>query len=135
MAVNTSTDATGKFSVFGEGTLSAIGFDETAFKGFLLSLAQPTEASSTFSDLTIDLRYRDARFHERQTELLLGVQGSLEPIFSADNFSGTIAGEKIGDAKTAISSLSQLQEGTISVWPAWLWQIPANTKKIQVTVD
>jgi hypothetical protein len=135
MAVNTSTDATGKFSVFGEGTLSAIGFDETAFKGFLLSLAQPTEASSTFSDLTITYATATPDFTNGKLSFSVGVQGSLEPIFSADNFSGTIAGEKIGDAKTAISSLSQLQEGTISVWPAWLWQIPANTKKIQVTVD
>jgi hypothetical protein len=46
-----------------------------------------------------------------------------------------IAGKGISDAKSAISSLPELQEGAISVWPAWLWQIPANTKKIQVTVD
>jgi hypothetical protein len=135
MTVNTSTDASGKFSVFGEGTLLAIGFDETAFKAFLLTLAQPTEPSSTFSDLTLTYATATPDFAHGKLNFSVGVQGSLEPIFSVDDFSGMIAGKGIGDAKSAISSLPELQEGAISVWPAWLWQIPANTKKIQVTVD
>jgi hypothetical protein len=135
MTVNTSTDASGKFSLFGEGTLSAIGFDETAFKAFLLTLAQPTEPSSTFSDLTLTYATATPDFAHGKLNFSVGVQGSLEPIFSADDFSGMIAGKGIGDAKNAISSLPELQEGAISVWPAWLWQVPANMKKIQVTVD
>ena len=77
----------------------------------------------------------EAGLYERKVKLFSAVQSSLEPIFSADSFRATIAGEKISDARGAISSLSQLQEGTISVWPAWLWQIPGNVQKIQITVN
>ena len=135
ISVNTTTDANGKFSVFGEGKFLAIGFDETAFKAFLLSLAQSTEASSTFSDLTLNYASATPDFTNGKLSFSLNAQGSLEPAFPVDDFVASIAGKKIGDAKDIISALPELQEGTISVWPAWLWQIPTNTKKIQVTVD
>lgn len=135
LTVNTSTDANGNFSVFGQGTLSAIGFDETAFKSFLLSLAQSIEASSTWSDLALSYATPTPDFANGKLNFSVNVQGSLEPIFSADDLRAKMAGQKIGDAKISISALPQLQEGTISVWPAWLWQIPANPKRIQITVD
>lgn len=135
LSVNTSTDENGEFSVFGEGTLSAIGFDETIFKTFLLSLAQSTEASSTFGDLTLDYASAIPDFANGKLSFSVSAQGSLEPAFSADAFRGSVAGEKISDAKDAISSLPELQEGAISVWPAWLWQIPSDTNKIQITVN
>jgi hypothetical protein len=135
LTVNTSTDANGNFSVFGEGALSAIGFDETAFKAFLLSLAQSTEASSTFSSLTLNYASATPDFTNGKLAFSLNAQGSLEPLFSSDDFRASVAGKGISDAKNAISSLSDLQEGTISVWPAWLWQIPANLNRIQMTVN
>jgi hypothetical protein len=135
LTVNTTTDETGRFSVFGEGTLSAIGFDETAFKAFLLSLAQQTEASSTFNALALTYATATPNFTNGTLGFSLNAQGSLEPTFSVNDFSQTIAGKKISDAKDSISALPELQEGTISVWPAWLWQIPGNPKKIQMTVD
>jgi hypothetical protein len=142
ITVNTSTDANGKFSVFGEGTLFAIGFDEssdsptTSLKYLLLSRAQSTEVSSTFNDfMPFDYASVTPDFMNGKLSFSVNAQESLEPAFSADDFRGTIAGKKINDAKDVISSLTQLQEGTISVWPAWLWQIPSNTNKIQVSVD
>jgi hypothetical protein len=140
MTVNTSTDADGNFSVFGEGTLSAVGFDESSsatssLKYLFLSLAQSTETSFVFSDLALTYTSVTPDFANGKLTFSVGAQGSLEPAFSADDLSGSIAGKKISEAKEIISALPQLQEGSISVWPAWLWQIPASTKKIQVTVD
>lgn len=135
LTVNTSTDQNGDFSVYGDGVLSAIGFDETAFKTFLLSLAQSTEPSSTFSDLTLNYTNVVPDFIHGKLSFSVNGQGSLEPAFGAGDFLASIAGKPIADAKNAIASLPQLQDGTISVWPAWLWQIPANTKKIQLSVD
>lgn len=136
ITVNSSTDENGKFSVFGEGTLSAIGFDETAFKTFLLSLAQSVEASSTWS-ADPSLTYTNVKpdFTNGKLSFSLNVQGSLEPVFSVDDFRRNVAGKKISDTKDVVASLPELQEGTISVWPAWLWQIPTNTNRIQVIVD
>jgi|GEM_PF-252120 hypothetical protein len=140
ITVNTSTDSNGNFSVFGEGTLSAIGFDEsssaaTSLKNFFLSIAQSTEASSTFSDFSVNYASATPDFANGKLTFGVNAQGTLEPAFSQDDLRASIAGQKISVAKNAISSLPELQEGAISVWPAWLWQIPANAKKIQITVD
>jgi hypothetical protein len=133
--VNTTTDDSGKFSVFGEATLTAVGFDESKFKDFLLSTAQSTEASSTWKDLTLTYSNIKPDFTKGTLSFALTAQGSLEPQFSVNDFQSGIAGKSIGDAKSAISSIGGLQNGTISVWPSWLWRIPTNIKKINVTTD
>ena len=134
LTVNTSTDQNGQFSVYGEGVLTAIGFDENTFKAFLLSLAQSTEPSSTFSNITLTYTNVVPDFANGKLSFSVNAQGSLEPAFNASDFLSGIAGKSIADAKSAIAALPQLQDGSISVWPAWLWQIPGNVKRIQLTV-
>ena len=41
----------------------------------------------------------------------------------------------MNDARAAIAALPGLANGKISAWPMWLWSIPANPAKIQVTAD
>ncbi len=140
LTVNTSTNESGQFSVFGEGTFSAIGFDEsgtatTSLKYFLWLLSQSTKPSSTFSNLALNYASVSPNFSAGKLSFSLNAQGSLEPAFSVDDFRGSVAGERISDAKNAVASLPDLEEGTISVWPAWLWQLPSNPNKIQVNVD
>lgn len=135
LTVNTSTDENGQFSVYGEGMLSAIGFDESAFKAFLLSLAQAKEESSTFSDLSLTYTNVVPDFTNGTVTFSVAAQGDLEPAFSASGFAAQIAGANIGVAKSDIANLPELQTGTISVWPSWLWTIPKNVKKIQMNID
>ncbi len=137
LTVNTSTDQDGNFSVFGEATLQAIGFDEAAFKQYLLTLAQATEASSTWSAGSPTLSYSGVKpdFTKGIVSFSVSAQGTLEPAFSTDDFKTSIEGESVNDARTAISALPQLQDGSISVWPAWVWSIPGNSGKINVTVN
>ncbi len=137
VTVNTSTDANGNFSVFGDATLQAIGFDETALKAYLLAQAQSTEASSTFSANTLTLNYGtpQANFTKGIISFPLSAQGSLEPIFVEGDFKASIAGKSMGDARAAIANIPQLANGTISAWPMWLWSIPSNPAKIQITTD
>jgi len=132
IVVSTSTDASGNFSVFGDATLSAIGFDEAAFKAYLLSVAQSTEASSTFSSLTVSYGSVHADFAKGQVSFALTAQGALEPIFSPADFAASIAGKSIADARSTVAALPQLSNGTISVWPVWLWNMPGDAGKIQV---
>lgn len=143
LTVNTSTDANGNFSVFGEAQLTAIGFDKTALQQYLLGLAQSdTQGTSgggttmAFKDYT-DPSYGNvqASFSEGQVSFSLSAQETLEPAFSASEFAASIAGKSIGDARDAIQNLPQLSDGKISVWPIWLWNMPSNVNKIQVTVD
>jgi len=76
-----------------------------------------------------------ANFPKGQVSFTLSVQGTLEPAFSSDQFAGQIAGKGIGDARAAIAALHELSDGKISVWPIWLWSMPSDPKKIQITVN
>jgi hypothetical protein len=132
LTVSTTTDANGNFSVFGEATLQAIGFDEAAFKTFLLSIAQGQKSNSTFSSLALTYTNIKADFTRGHVSFSLAAQGTLEPAFSPADFGAGIAGKKIGDARTAIAALPDLADGKISAWPMWLWNIPLDPNKIEV---
>lgn len=136
LTVNTSTDASGNFSVFGEAVLQAVGFDETVLKAYLLLQAQAQEASSTFSGSpTLTYATTTANFAKGTVSFSLSAQGTLEPAFDPGSFKADIAGKSIGDARAAVAALPGLASGKISAWPAWLWSIPSNPAKIQVTSD
>ena len=135
LTVNTSTDANGNFTVFGAATLQAIGFDQTAFENYLLTLAQAQEASSTFK--TINLSYSDvaANFVSGQISFALSAQAQLEPAFSSAQFATSIEGQGISSARSTIAALPQLADGEISMWPSWLMSIPSDPSKIHITVN
>ena len=135
LTVNTSTDANGNFTVFGAATLQAIGFDQTALKNYLLSLAQAQEASSTFK--TIDLSYNNiaANFASGQISFALSAQAQLEPAFSLAQFVTSIEGQGIASTRSTIGALPQLADGEISMWPSWLMSLPSDPAKIHITVN
>lgn len=141
LTVNTTTDANGNFSVFGEASLTAIGFDESALTNYLLGLAQsqapansPTLAF-TAGGPTLSYSSVQATFSKGEVSFSLSATGALEPAFSTDQFASSIAGESIGTARDAIQNLPQLSDGKISVWPIWLWNMPSDASKISVTAN
>lgn len=135
LIVNTSTDANGKFSVFGEATLQAIGFDESALTAFLLSGAQSDGSQSVFDALSLNYSAVRADFTKGTVSFSLSANGTLKPPFSADDFRASVAGKSIGDARGAIAALPGLADGNISVWPRWLWNLPSDPNKISVSVQ
>jgi hypothetical protein len=135
LTVNTSTDANGNFTVFGVATLQAIGFDESALKVYLLSLAQAQEASSTFSTSTLSYSDVTANFTTGQVAFALSVQAQLEPSFTTADFASSIEGQSISNARSMIAALPQLSDGEISMWPSWLWSIPSDPAKIHIAVN
>jgi len=135
LVVNTTTDSNGDFSVLGEANLQAVGFDESALKTYLLSLAQTEEASSTFSAINLDYSDVHADFTTGKVSFSLSASGSLEPAFSASDFESEIAGQRLTAARGEIAGLPQLAQGSISAWPMWLQGVPSNVNKIQVNVD
>lgn len=135
LTVNTSTDANGNFTVFGAATLQAIGFDQSALENYLLTLAQGTEASSTFATSTITYSDVTANFAAGQISFALSIQAQLEPAFSVAQFATSIQGQSIASARSTIAALPQLADGEISMWPSWLWTIPSDPSKIHITVN
>ncbi len=135
LIVNTSTDANGAYTVFGNATLTAIGFDESALKNYLLTIAQSQEASSTFKSVALNYSSVSADFTKGHVSFALAVQAELEPALSVADFVTEIEGMSVGDARSTISALPQLSDGTISLWPSWLGSIPRDPSKISVTVN
>ena len=135
LSVNTSTDQNGNFSVFGQISFQAIGFDESMVKSVLLAHAQDAQASSTFSSLTLSYTNVKPDFTNGRMAFTVSAQGSLMPAFDADSWKPAIAGMKVQDAQAVIAALPHLADGKISVWPVWLWNIPANPNKINVAVQ
>ncbi len=135
LTVSTTTDASGNFSVFGNAALRAIGFDESAFKAFLLSQADEQTPNSTFSALTLSYGAVKADFTKGTVGFSLAASGTLEAAFDADAFKTNIAGKSIGDARTAVAAIPGLADGKISAWPMWLWSIPGNPAKVQINAN
>ena len=135
LTVNTTTDAQGNFTVFGNATLSAIGFDESALKSDLLAQAQGTYSSSTFKDINLVYNSVQASFTKGQVSFSVSAQGDLEPAFLPVVFEQQILGKNITDARSTIAALPQLSNGEISVWPLWLGTIPSDPSKVQINVD
>ncbi len=135
LTANTSTDSNGNFSVFGEASLQAIGFNEAALKAYLLAQAQAQEANSTFSSSTLEYSGVKADFTKGTVSFSVTGEGTLEPVFDADAFKASIAGKSINDARQAIAALPELADGKISAWPVWLWNIPSNLNKIWLAVN
>ena len=115
LIVSTTTDASGSFTVFGQATMEAIGFDEGALKNYLLERAQSQESSSVFSSINLDYASVQANFTTGQVHFTLTGQGELEPAFSPSDFTTSIVGKSIADARDTILALSNLQDGKISV--------------------
>lgn len=135
LTVNTSTDSNGNFTVFGQASLQAIGFDETALKNDLLAQAQSQEASSTFKDINLTYNNVQASFANGTVSFSLNAQGSLEPALSVADFEDTILGQSVTSARSTISMLPNLDSAEISVWPSWLWNIPSDAGKVHITVN
>lgn len=149
LTVNTSTDANGNFSVFGQATLTAIGFDESALAQYLLSLGQAqanaANGSNGGSTPPTVLAFKNfsepnysavqASFTKGQVSFSLSANEILEPAFSASQFASQLSGKGIAAARDMIQNLPELSDGKISVWPIWLWSMPGNPDKIQVTVN
>ena len=141
ISVSTTTDANGNFSVFGEATLQAIGFDEVALKSYLLGLAQnalqgqPGGTTLTFSTFTPNYGNAQASFSKGQVSFALGVDATLEPAFQPDDFASQLAGTSISQARNLVQNLPQLADGKISVSPVWLWKMPSDPTKIDVVAN
>ena len=138
LTVNTSTDANGGSVCYGEGTLSAIGFDEIAFKAFLLFLAQSDRSKFDLHALS---RRSAMRAQPRISRMARLGFSSMPRNRSSRRFRRMISARRSpvrrsAMRKTTFPPSQNFRKAPSRCRPAWLWQIPGNlTKKIQMTID
>ena len=133
--VNTNTDDQGKFSIFGEANMTAIGFKESDVKNILLSVAHQDHPDTVFQELSLTYANAAPDFTKKKMTFALSASGTLWAAFSPDEFAKNIVGKNLGEARSLVSALPGLTTAKISLWPVWLGSIPNDLKKITVTTE
>ncbi len=135
LTVNENTNADGNFSVFGEATISAIGFRESDMKSLLTALASKDHPGSVLATSTQDYTGVRADFKNGSVAFTIAAQATLKPNFSAGDFKTKITGKSVNEVKSLISRLPGLSGARVSVWPIWLGSIPSDSRKVLVNVN
>ena len=135
MTVNTDTDASGNFSVFGEATISAIGFREADVKSVLTSLAGAANPGDVFGKLDLTYSQVQADFKKNVVTFSLAAQGVLTPSFSPSDFTTKVLGQSVDSARSTIAGLQGLSDARVSLWPIWLSKIPNDAKRVKIVTN
>ena len=134
LKVNTNTDETGKFNVFGEANMRAIGFKESDLKSFLLALVSRDDPKLVFKELNLTYKDVSPDFVKKKMTFNLSASGTLWADFSEKDFTASILGKKVSEARSTVSSLKDLSTAKISIWPVWVGRIPNDASKIKISV-
>ncbi len=135
-SISSSTAADGTFSVFAEGTLRELVFDEGMLKHAIMQSA----GISTAGDMKIDnltLNYGTSTLDVANGKVSFTARGSIlaEPNIDFNGLKQQIAGDNEADLKAALFSLPGLEKANISFWPFWVTAVPQDTGKIYFEVQ
>ncbi len=135
MVANEAADSQGNFDVFGEATLTAIGFRELDLKTLVVQIAE--QGGGPLALRSIDFTATSAQFSSgsRKATFTSAIQAVLVPVFSPEDFKVTLRGLSVNQAQTAIARLQGLEEGKVSLWPFWISNVPENSSHIVLTVE
>lgn len=138
MKVNTDTNASGSFSVIGRATNVVLCFRESgdkSLKSLLSAVAAKNNPNMVFDDLQISYNQIKADPKNGKETFYVTASGTLKPDFSADDFKSSMLGRKVGDARSLLAALPNLASAKISLWPFWLWSVPANPNRVKIIVN
>lgn len=135
LTVNTQTDDSGNFSVFGEAKFAAIGFRESDVKNLLQDQVQTDHPNYVFQDLNLNYTVKNADLDKGELSFTVSASGNLAPSFAPDQFKSGLQGVDVASAHDKISKLQDLQEANITLWPFWLRHVPQNANRIYLNVN
>jgi len=134
--VSDSVDDKGKFGVFGEAKMSALGFKEEDLRGLLESMAAKNASGTVFKDFqTPEYSNVQPDFNGGNLKFSVSVNEVLWPKFSTEEFEKTISGKSVVDAQLLISSLPRFTGGKVAIWPIWLGSVPTDPNKVKIVVN
>ncbi|MBI5733042.1 hypothetical protein HY967_03740 [Candidatus Jorgensenbacteria bacterium] len=135
--IQTDTKDATKFSMFGEGELRYIFFDDQVFQDAVVRKVQPENALD-FSVKTRSLRYggvSDVDFD--RGVMTVGVTGSVVfvPPFDTESFKVNLLGDNEENLRSRALSLAGVDGIRISLWPFWVTWIPRDSKRVKIIVE
>ncbi len=133
---NTDVDKDGNFSIFVNGQMSIIVFNESDLITALKKRAE-TEKGDIYYVKSYDLQYGVARMDINSGRLSFPVdfKAILSYKIHVENLKKEVAGKSEVDLKKSIFSLPGLDAANISLWPFWVKKVPVNLNKINITID
>lgn len=134
LKVNTDTDEEGKFSVFGEASMMAMGFKEGDLKTLVLNLAGKDNPNLVFKELNLAYKDIGPDFANKKLIFNLSASGTLWPDFKDKDFALSILGKQVPEARSMVASLKGLSTAKISIWPSWVGTIPADINRVRIVV-
>lgn len=135
LAVNENTDASGNFSVFGEATITALGFREADLKDLLLSFAVGSNPDTEFKELTLNYSSINPDFKNGSESFMVAAESTLVPKFSADDLKKEVLGKGLVEVRSLVSGIVGLADARVSFWPIWLSTAPSDPERVKIVVN
>jgi len=134
------TDAgDGKFSIFSEGEMRELVFEEGTLKKILSEKAKNSLASDlpTLKIFNFELNYGTSSQDLANGKMTVSVGGSI--VYGADIDNAKLLKDAVGrneeNLKAMIFSLPGLERAKISLWPFWVKKVPDDLGKIKVIIE
>ncbi|MBM3257410.1 MAG: hypothetical protein FJY98_03770 [Candidatus Liptonbacteria bacterium] len=137
VVVNEKTDAQGNFNVFGEATLSAVGFREEDLVELVRQYAATERGGAplTFRSFEFTAKSINLDIAAKRNTFSADINAVLTTVFAPETFKDSIKNLSVESAQSAIGRISGLAEGKVSLWPFWIKRVPADASRIVVKVE
>ncbi|MBS3903566.1 MAG: hypothetical protein KGZ30_04325 [Anaplasmataceae bacterium] len=135
LSVNTDTDASGNFSVFGEAQQSVLVFREKDLLYLAGEKLQATAKQKEVQEPQFDYTNIQASFDDGKLTFNVVIKGVLVSPFASGEFEDKLAGQSIDTLKRELASVSGVSEAKFFIYPPWIWNVPGNPDRIDVEVN
>lgn len=134
--VNTDANADGQFSIFTEGEIAVMAFQEKELHQ-LLTDRMAKDVGVNYAVKSKELKYGKGRFDSSVGRLTFPIdfKSILAPILKIGELKEKIKSKSEPELKALLFGMPGLESATISLWPFWVRSVPGNDEKISVIVD
>ncbi len=130
------TNSQGQFSVFAQGTVKALGFQENDIKDIFSSLWQSVAGyPAAARNLTLDYKLIKADFKNNQLDFQVNASATLVSAVSADDFKSQVTGKSEDDLRSFILGLPGVDKANISFWPFWVHGVPKDVNRVKIEIQ
>lgn len=126
----------GRFSLFQEGEMRYLVFDEAALKNTLVA-KYSQDLPENLRVFSFNISYTNPEVDLILGKESFGAKGSLvfESNLDREKISKDLLGKDGGDINAYLSVLPGLEKAKVSLWPFWVTSVPNDSKKVKITIE
>lgn len=125
----------GKFGIYMEAEIRKMVFDETMLKNAIVADMQKGDAKGE-KVADIVLKYGEPVYNFADGAIDVPVSGSVTFVADVDSdaLKSGLLGADEAAARTALSELKGLNNGTLELWPFWVHSVPRDAKRVDIII-